>query len=237
MEGITFITDKLGNKKQIVVDIEMHEKLLKKLFRKLNLNMDIYNEPSPRNLIVNDSGGLSGVKLPKNQLEEVKAKQKEEIELEEKKEIEATRFKQPESVLSAMSLHQQEKSLKIQAILEKAQTLVGTPYLFGGDTPSGMDCSGFTTETFKAAAIELPRISTEQSLIGEKVEQQQLKPGDLVFFGTGVPNRVNHVGIVANAESIDNIKFVHASTSKGVTMSSLSNSYWSGVYIKAKRVV
>ena len=59
----------------------------------------------------------------------------------------------------------------------------------------------------------------------------------LFFFGTGTPNQVNHVGIVAEAEDPDNIKFIHASSSKGVTVSSLNSGYWSGVYIKAKRVV
>ena len=236
-EGISFITDRLGNKKQIVVDLEMHSKLLKKLFRKLELNMDIYDEPSPRNLIVNDGGGLEAVNLSAKHVEEVKAKQQADIELEEKNEIESSHFKQPDSVLNAMSLHQQEKFLKIQAILEKAQSLMGTPYLFGGTTPSGLDCSGLTLKAFEAADIDLPRISTQQSLVGEKINQKQLKLGDLVFFGTGTPNRVNHVGIVANTDNPHDIKFIHASSSKGVTLSSLSRGYWSGVYIKAKRVV
>ena len=236
-EGISFITDKLGNKKQIVVDIEMHGKLLKKLFRKLDLNMDIYDEPSPRNLFVNDGGGLEAVKVPKQQIEEVRAKQKEEIEKEEEQEIQTTKFKQPMSVLTAMSLKEQEKSLKIEAILQKAQTFLGTPYLFGGTTAAGMDCSGFTSETFKAAEIELPRISREQALVGNKIDTHELKPGDLVFFGTGVPNKVNHVGIVAKTDNPDDIKFIHASTSQGVVVSSLNRGYWSGVYIKAKRVV
>ncbi len=237
MEGISFITDKLGNKKQIVVDLDMHARLLKKLFRKLDLTMDIYDEPSPRNLFVNDGGGLEAVKVSQKQIEEVRAQKKEEIAKEEEQEIHTTKFKQPMSVLTAMSLQEQEKTLKIEAILDKAHTFMGTPYQFGGDSPAGMDCSGFTFVTFKAADIELPRVSRQQALVGNKIEPEELKPGDLVFFGTGIPNRVNHVGIVAKTDDPQDIKFIHASSSQGVTVSSLNRGYWSGVFIKAKRVV
>ncbi|UZR94186.1 C40 family peptidase [Chondrinema litorale] len=237
MEGISFITDKYGYKKQVVVDIDLHGKLLKKLFKKLDLETEDRVDVSPRTLHVNGGGGIEPIPVSTSQIEEVKNQKQIEIEEEEKKEIENTSFIQPDSVLSAMTLEDQEKALKIQAILEKAESLIGTPYSFGGVDNSGIDCSGFTSLSFGAAEIALPRISKDQSLVGNAITQTELKPGDLVFFGTGTPNSVNHVGIVAEANSPEDIKFIHASSSKGVTISSLNSGYWSGVYIKAKRVV
>ncbi|MEM1135668.1 MAG: C40 family peptidase [Bacteroidota bacterium] len=237
MEGISFITDKLGNKKQIVVDLDSHRKLLKKLFRKLDIDAETITGVSPRTFYVNDGGGLESIPIPTAQIEAGKQQQQKEIEAEEQQEILNNSFVQPDSVLSALSLEEQEKSLRVQAILEKAHSLIGTPYAFGGESEHGIDCSGLTTISFKAAEVELPRVSIKQSLVGNRIDTTSLKPGDLVFFGTGTPNKVNHVGIVAEAEDPNDIKFIHASSSQGVTISSLNNGYWSGVYIKAKRVV
>ena len=105
-----------------------------------------------------------------------------------------------------------------------------TKYKLGGLTKKGIDCSGLVYVTFRTKfGIKLPRTTEFQVKVGKGINKYQLRPGDLVFFKTGVFTR--HVGIY-----IENNKFIHASTSKGVTLSSLDNYYWSKKYWKSVRV-
>jgi len=103
-------------------------------------------------------------------------------------------------------------------------------YRKGGLSKKGIDCSGFVYVTFLSKFdIKLPRTTEEMSHMGTKVSQQSLKTGDLVFFKTGVFSR--HVGIY-----LEKRKFMHVSTSNGVTISSLDNYYWSKKYWKSIRI-
>lgn len=103
-------------------------------------------------------------------------------------------------------------------------------YKEGGLSERGIDCSGFVYITYLSKfGIELPRNTEEMSRLGKKVSQENLNPGDLVFFKTGLFSR--HVGIY-----LEKRKFIHASTSKGVTISSLDNYYWSKKYWKSTRI-
>lgn len=106
----------------------------------------------------------------------------------------------------------------------------GVKYREGGLGRNGIDCSGFVHLTFRRKfGIELPR-STEQLIgMGAKVSRDRLKPGDLVFFKTGLKKR--HVGIYLE-EGI----FLHASTSQGVVLSDLSSDYWQARYWTARRL-
>lgn len=117
------------------------------------------------------------------------------------------------------------------AIISTAKKYIGVPYVWGGSTPSGFDCSGFVQYVFNAHGISLPRVSKEQYSIGKKVSKANLKAGDLVFFNTE-GNGVSHLGIY-----VGNNKFIHASSSKGVIISSLSSSYWVSKYYGAKRIL
>ena len=117
------------------------------------------------------------------------------------------------------------------AIIATAKKYIGVPYVWGGSTPSGFDCSGFVQYVFNAHGISLPRVSKEQYGVGTKVSKSSLKAGDLVFFNTE-GNGVSHLGIY-----IGNNQFIHASTSKGVTITSLSNTYWAPRYYGAKRIL
>jgi len=118
-----------------------------------------------------------------------------------------------------------------EKIIATAKRYIGVPYVWGGATPSGFDCSGFVQYVFKAHGIMLPRTSKDQYRVGTYVSKANLKPGDLVFFNTS-GSGVSHLGIY-----IGNNQFIHASSSKGVMISSLSNSYWSARYLGARRVL
>nr|WP_297278724.1 SH3 domain-containing C40 family peptidase [uncultured Butyricicoccus sp.] len=89
----------------------------------------------------------------------------------------------------------EQASEEADTLLAYAEQFLGTPYVYGGSTPSGFDCSGFTTYVFRnALGISLPRTSSEQSQTYTRIDSiTDLNPGDLVFFGNG--SRVNHVGI------------------------------------------
>lgn len=125
----------------------------------------------------------------------------------------------------------------INSILKDAEKYIGTPYKFGGNTSSGFDCSGFTVKVFEENNKQLPRRSSDQAEAGKKIDITEVKPGDLLFFATAGGSRVSHVGIVHDIGSDGEIKFIHASTSKGVMISSLNEKYWNKAYLHAQRVL
>lgn len=122
-------------------------------------------------------------------------------------------------------------------IIKEAKTYTGTPYRFGGVTKKGMDCSGLIYTAFKANDIYLPRSSVDMSREGEKVNLKNVLPGDLVFFKTNRRrNVVNHVGIVVEGQG-NEVKFIHSSTSRGVIISSIAETYWQRAFTEARRVL
>lgn len=118
-----------------------------------------------------------------------------------------------------------------QVLLEVVDYL-GVPYVYGGNTKAGIDCSGFTAQVYKnSTQKKLPRSAREQYGYGTAVRQSQLQFGDLVFFNT--TGRVpSHVGIY-----IEDDLFAHASVTRGVTLSSLESTYYKNRYVGARRVV
>jgi len=107
----------------------------------------------------------------------------------------------------------------------------GVKYKFGGNSKTGIDCSAFIQRAYKEKLnIKIPRTTLLQSKIGKQVSKSNLEFGDLVFFKTGKNSR--HVGIY-----MQNGKFMHASTSKGVIISKLSNVYFNKHYWKAQRII
>ncbi len=111
-----------------------------------------------------------------------------------------------------------------------AKTL-GTSYRTGGMSTAGFDCSGFTKYVYKKMGLTLPRTSKAQYKVGTSVSRSKLRAGDLVFFNT-VGSGVSHVGIY-----VGNGKFANSSSSRGVTISSMNQSYWANRYVGAKRVM
>lgn len=117
---------------------------------------------------------------------------------------------------------------KMNTVITKT---LGTTYKFGGTSTSGFDCSGFTKYVFNKVGLTLPRTSKAQYQMGTSISRNDLRAGDLLFFntfGTGV----SHVGIY-----VGNGKFAQSSSSRGVNITSLSQSYWANRYIGAKRVM
>jgi len=113
-----------------------------------------------------------------------------------------------------------------------AESYLGTPYVWGGTTHKGIDCSGFTQNTYGENKVKIPRVSRDQWKTGDKVGAA-LRDGDLIFFNTmGVG--VSHVGMVVDAKTN---KFMHASSSKGVTYADLDKNYYKQRYLGARRMV
>lgn len=125
-------------------------------------------------------------------------------------------------------LNVNESQLKNKSLYHFIVDWYGTPYKFGGNNQNGIDCSGFTNILFNEIYnIQLPRISRD---IAEKVKRKytkDLKEGDLVFFSFGNSGVVNHVGVY-----LHNNHFVHASTSRGVIISNLSEPYYGDFLVK-----
>jgi cell wall-associated NlpC family hydrolase len=129
------------------------------------------------------------------------------------------------------------KENPIFTVISTAKSYQGTPYRYGGTTRSGIDCSALVYHSFYAVGITMPRISTDQSKMGKSIKSNEIKPGDLLFFATGRKRKlVTHSGIVTEASRGD-IRFIHSSTSLGVSEDYLSNRYWSKAFLFARRVL
>jgi probable lipoprotein NlpC len=129
------------------------------------------------------------------------------------------------------------KNSKADNIINYAITFSGTRYKYGGTTNKGMDCSGLIYVSFKKEAIALPRVSRDMAKQGQQITLQNAKKGDLLFFKTNKNSKdINHVGLIVNSEN-GNINFIHATTSKGVITSSLSEPYWRLAFIEVRRIL
>ena len=119
------------------------------------------------------------------------------------------------------------------AIVAEAQKYLGAPYVAGGASPSGFDCSGFVYYVLKNLGMSVSRTPAAQFVnIGTSVSKDNLRPGDLVFFITSSSGNVSHVGIYVGSG-----QFIHAPNSRStVSYSDLTTGYWSQHYYGAKRV-
>ena len=118
-----------------------------------------------------------------------------------------------------------------EALYDAIQSWIGTPYRYGGTTKAGIDCSGFVGNIYQEVYNKkLQRVANDMQQDCTLISRSELKEGDLVFF-TNSKGRVSHVGIY-----LKNDIFAHSSTSRGVIISRLGDSYWSKHFYKGGRV-
>jgi cell wall-associated NlpC family hydrolase len=141
------------------------------------------------------------------------------------------------AVVEIQPFKENESYSKANDIINTAMTFSGVRYRYGGTTRKGMDCSGLLYVSFKEHDIDIPRVSYKMADEGKRIRVNQVEKGDLLFFKTSRKGKkVNHVGLVVATEN-DEIKFIHASTSRGVIVSSLREGYWNYAFVKATRVL
>lgn len=128
----------------------------------------------------------------------------------------------------------------MEDMVEFSRRFTGTRYRSGGKTPAGFDCSGFTGYVFRNFGMTLGASSAIQANQGKPVDPAELRPGDLLFFSRGgKSNRVGHVGMVTEVDSITgHARFIHATTRNGVVESSYpSDPYYRTRFITARRIL
>lgn len=127
-----------------------------------------------------------------------------------------------------------ESSSKRMSVVEQAQDFIGTAYKYGGSTKNGMDCSGLVYTSFQRENLQMPRTSRAMALEGERITLASAQTGDLLFFGTSKNrNVINHVGLVVQ-HNPEELLFIHSTTSRGVIISSLKETYWREHFVMAR---
>jgi cell wall-associated NlpC family hydrolase len=121
-------------------------------------------------------------------------------------------------------------------LIRMASDNLGSRYRPGGTSKNGFDCSGLMYATFSSLDIKLPRSSHEMALIGSKIDINEAKKGDLIFFKTRGASQINHVGMVVEVNDGE-IKFIHSATHGGVIISSTKEKYYEKNFTQINRVL
>jgi len=129
-----------------------------------------------------------------------------------------------------------DSSYLVKQLINAASENLGSRYRSGGTTPDGFDCSGLMYSTFKKFDITLPRSSVDMAKIGRKLDEDDIRKGDLIFFKTNGRSVINHVGMVTEIND-EEIKFIHSSTQKGVIISSTKEPYYGRTFTQANRIL
>jgi len=143
----------------------------------------------------------------------------------------------PTSASDSLTLFPEQVPIH-DSIINYGKLFLNTPYRYGASGSSSFDCSGFTAYIYKNFGYQLQRSSADQAEQFPRIEKQDLKTGDLVFFeGRRHNGRVGHVGIVVASRENGEFDFIHASTNHGVIISNSEEPYYLKRYVKGGRVV
>lgn len=135
-----------------------------------------------------------------------------------------------QAILLSGSFDQISDIIVENELLKSFENWRGTRYSWGGDSKGGIDCSALTRRVYREVfEFELPRVSVDQAQKGARISREELRPGDILFFRP--ENRVNHTAVY-----VGNSLFINASSSKGVVLSSLDNSYWNKYFKYGVRI-
>jgi len=135
----------------------------------------------------------------------------------------------------------QPKNVKTDAtrkkLVREGEALIGTPYKYGGTTPAGFDCSGFTGFVYDKISMDITRSSSSQAKKGKKIDLSEVLPGDLLFFtGTG-KKKISHVAMIVSNNG-KGITVVHSTSSRGVRKDNITHStYWKPKILFARRIL
>jgi len=138
-----------------------------------------------------------------------------------------------------LSKNESRSEIERDKVVNYAKKQIGVKYKYAGDSPSeGFDCSGFTKYVFSNFGYDLPRRSVDYENTGKKINMKDVKKGDILLFtGSDKKKRVTgHVGIVVS-NSNGNIKFIHASSSRGIVISDMSISYYVERILGARQII
>mgnify|MGYP003331598208 CR=1 FL=1 len=140
------------------------------------------------------------------------------------------------SLVSCGSFRKGTKMKPRDGVVYYAKGYLGTPYVYGGNTKGGIDCSGLIYNAYRQQGIRVPRTVHELQKKGKRISVDRAKKGDIVFFRTSKKRKLTHAGIVVSTKG-GVPQFIHASTSKGVMVSSLNSSYWKKAYAQTRRLL
>ena len=126
----------------------------------------------------------------------------------------------------------QNPAIDFDAFRISVESFLGTPYFWGGNSRSGVDCSGFAKLVMQENGYWIPRVSRDQAKVGRPVSMGELQLGDLVFFDTKNEGGINHVGLYLGGNLL-----AHASSSRGVTLVLFSDRYFQSRYMESRRII
>jgi hypothetical protein len=175
-----------------------------------------------------DSSGLFKVRF--GDFDSLSAAESRAQALKAKGIIEEYYIVSPDAYAVATSVPKGESGSLREDIVKSAYSYIGVPYIWGGSSRRGIDCSGLTQAVYSLNGLSIPRSSREQYSKGSSVARGNLRPGDLVFFATNGGRTVSHVGVYIGSN-----QFIHApSRGKRVTSASLLDPYFSKVFVGAR---